>query len=210
MVSVGIGLPCLYESPPLLDHRRAPLRASGTLCTTPPPIARSGPLLFHPCRFHPFGCANLAYQRTEDEENRLLSLLVMVFLYPCYPQMRVLLLFFFQTHNNPWSAAVQGALPRCDAVRSDPSCSVYLQTSLIYLLASEPSPLNAACPCRCGSQAPMNLGLAITGVHKGIRGRNYSPVSLSMLLPEVAPLSDVPAAQGRLPLWKQSDPPRSH
>ncbi|KAL6699654.1 hypothetical protein J3F84DRAFT_361388, partial [Trichoderma pleuroticola] len=105
----------------------------------------------------------------------------MVLLYPCYPQMRVLLLFFFQTHSRPWSAAVQGALPRCDAVRSDPSSSVYLQTGLIYLLASVLSPLNAACPCRCGSQAPMNLGLAITSGHKGTRGRNYSPVSLSIL-----------------------------
>lgn len=46
VVSVGIGLPCLYESPPLLDHRRAPLRASGTLCTTPLPL----PALAH-CSF---------------------------------------------------------------------------------------------------------------------------------------------------------------
>ncbi|PTB50702.1 hypothetical protein M431DRAFT_244375 [Trichoderma harzianum CBS 226.95] len=165
MVSVGIGLPCLYESRPLLDHRRAPLRASGTLCTTPPPIARSGPLLFHPCRFHPFGCANLAYQRTEDEENRLLSLLVMVFLYPCYPQMRVLLLFFFQTHNHPWSAAVQGALPRCDAVRSDPS---------IFCVSSDKPDLSVGVRA-ISAQCDLPLPLRFAGPYEPGLGDNRRP-----------------------------------
>lgn len=67
--------------------------------------------------------------------------------------------FLFQTHSRPSSAAAQGALPRCDAVRSDPSCSVYLQTGLICLLASELSPLNAALPLPLRFAGPYEPGL---------------------------------------------------
>lgn len=150
MASVGIGLLCLYESPLFPDHRRAPLRASGTFCTTPPPIARFGLLLSHPCRFHPFGCANLAYQGHRIEETRLLSFPVMVLLYPCYPQMRVLLLFFFRptaAHGRPLFK-----VPCPDAMLLDPIRAVlciFRQAS--DLLASKPSPLNMTCPCCCGS-----------------------------------------------------------
>ncbi|KAL6863597.1 hypothetical protein J3F83DRAFT_744951 [Trichoderma novae-zelandiae] len=116
--------------------------------------------------------------------------------------------FSLSDPQRPWSAAVHDALPRCDVVRSDPSCAVHLQTGP-DLLASVPSPLNAACPCRCCSQAGLTLGLAITGIPEGPERRDCSPVSLSPLSLEWHLALTCPP-KGDCPLREQSDPPTSH
>lgn len=99
-------------------------------CISPPPFALVV-LAFctlHPCRVHPLQDVQIWHTRDSGLRD------------PAIPRCMCYKYFFFSslTHSRPWSAAVHSGLPRCDDVRSDPSCSVNLQMGMICWRQSYP------------------------------------------------------------------------